>query len=164
MTNSRATRAAELDTEISRTEANVDKHTRKGQAARARLVELKRERHALNLPAEPAASVEVIRFTKKYGGNRAYHFAAIAYRLHGPNCNHKRWSVTGKKDLTGIGWGTLAEFIAADETTVPKVQWLQNSIAQPFAELGFNVEARRAEEAAAFAVQQSGKPYVYGGL
>lgn len=148
MTDSRTARLAELDTEISRTEANVGKHTRKGQAARARLVELKRERHALNLPAEPPVEVDVVRFTKTFSGGRSFEYAAIAYHLHGPKCPHKRWSLTGKKDLTSIGWGTLAEFIASEEQEVPKVTWLAPSLTQGLVE---------------FAAAQSGKPYRYGG-
>lgn len=148
MTDSRNARLAELDTEIARTEANVGKHTRKGQAARARLIELKRERHALKLPAEPPVNIDTVRFTKKFSGGRSFEYAAIAYHLHGPECPHKRWSVTGKADMTSVGWGSLAEFIAKDETDMPKVVWLAPSITQGLVE---------------FAAAQSGKSYQYGG-
>lgn len=166
MTDSRTARKAELTAEVAQLQDKIRKHSTKANDAAARIAEARKELKRLELAPEPPTTAEVVRFVKKFGAAREYHYAAISHRLHGsPSCTHRRWSVTGKAALTSVPWARVAEFIAEKETAAVKVQWLQNSMVQPFAELGFNVEARRvrADEAAAFAVRESGKPYVFGG-
>ena len=156
---------AELEADLANYRASIDKHQRKMRAAAQHIKDTEAALKVLELAPEPPSGMEVVRFTKKFGARREFHYAAISYGLHSPTCPHRRWSVTGKANMTGVPWSTVAEFIGEKETTRPKVTWLQSSMAQPFAELGFNIQARqRVNEAAAFAVRESGKPYVYGGM
>ncbi|AEV52257.1 hypothetical protein [Nocardia phage NBR1] len=166
MTDARAARKAELAAEVERLESKISTRQERNRRDRTAADRLKADMRRLELAPEPPAEVDVVRFVKKFGGGRAYHFAAIAYRLHGEKCPHRRWSVTGKAGLTGVTWDRVAALIAEDEAAPVKVQWLQNSIVQPFAELGFTMSGRaRAEEAAvAFAAKHDGQPYVYGPL
>lgn len=86
---------------------------RRVEAARQELERLEAELRQAHRPTEPHSVVRetvVITFSKWFGGDREYQYAAIRPSFV------NLWSVTGKGGLTSVSWSRLLDFVEEKET------------------------------------------------
>lgn len=57
---------------------------------------------------EPGAMGDVVTFTKRFNGSRAYRYAAIR--------TERGWSITGRTTMTNISWRQVLQFVVVDES------------------------------------------------
>lgn len=87
---------------------------RRVEAARKELERLEAELREAHRPVEPHSVVRqtvVVTFSKWFGGDREYQYAAIR-----PIGIAGLWSVTGKGALTSVPWERLLDFVEEKET------------------------------------------------
>ena len=86
------------------------------------LKKIREEIKARSMYEEPPSHIQVVSFTKWYGGVTYYHYAAAAYQPHG-STGTRYWAVTGKTSRSKLTWEELCKFVLERETGRPEILW-----------------------------------------